>query len=735
MIAVNRGEMIQKSVVLVGAGNAHLVFLRRWRMRSVPGVAVTLVNAVEVIPYSALTPACLSGERERAAIEIDLVRLCRSAGVRLLVATVERIEAGQRLVHLAGRPPLAFDVLSLNIGASTPAVIDPQRWEGSIPLRPLSRLLDRCQQLLGELQTQPRPFHWVVVGGGASGCELAAALGRRIRELPQCRLTLVEAHERLLPRFPRAAGEIFTRHLRQLGVAIATGRRVCGGRAGELELDDGAILPCDAVVWAVPGAPPAVLRHSGLPTDAAGFLRVDPTLQVDGIAHLFAAGDCITLSDSPDLPRNGVYAVRQGPVLYDNIVAYLHGRRLRRFQPQRRCLYLLNLSDGRAVGNYGRLSFCGRWVRRWKDQIDRRWLLSFEPLPAMESTPANSAEEVAPLMRCGGCGAKVPGDTLRRVLSQLRLPDDPRVVVGLSAGEDAAVLQVTAEAPYQVQTVDYFRAFTDDPYLLGQAAAIHALSDLYAMHATPLAALAIVTVPFARGPIQEQMLRELLAGAQQVFSAESTILVGGHTTEGPELAVGFALTGWADRWTLFRKNAVRAGQDLILTKPLGTGALWAAWMRAALTAAHWRPLVEHLLVSNRVAAQLAAAAGVQACTDITGFGLAGHLLEMLDASHSAARLYSDAVPRLPGFDALAARGILSTLHPDNAKWEYRVRTAAPIPAWLFDPQTCGGLLLAVPPHQTDLLLARLRDAGYPQAAVIGQTLALEPHERPYIELL
>ena len=725
--------VLQKSVVLVGAGNAHLVFVRRWRMRPIPGIAVTWINAHDTIPYSAMTPACLNGEVKRQEISIDLVRLARSAGVRLVVATVQRIDPHERRVDLWDRPSLRFDVLSLNVGAVSRPLVDPACWDGSIPLRPLGRLIDRCEEIVRQLEKQPRPFHWVVVGGGASGCELTAALSRRCAGLPGVRLTLVEAHERLLPRFPRRAAAVFTERLRQANVTILTQRRVVGGSPGQLTLEDNQKLECDAVLWATPGAAPPLLRESGLPVDAEGFLRVQNTLQVDQWPYLFGAGDCISLLDYPTLPHNGVYAVRQGPVLYDNIVSYLLEHPLRPFRPQRRCLYLLNLSNGQAVGNYGGWTFSGRWARRWKERIDRRWLESFEPPAVMAASPG-AEENDSPLMRCGGCGAKVPGDVLHKVLGQLQVPHDPRVPLGLAEGEDAAVLQMSPDGLVQVQTVDYFRAFTDDPYLFGQATALHALSDLYAMNATPLAALAIVTLPFARGPIQEQMLHELLAGAQSVFTTEGVILAGGHTTEGPELALGFALTGLAHLPKLFRKNALQVGQRLVLTKPLGTGALWAAWMRAACPAHIWRQLVQHTLQSNRAAACIAAALDVKACTDITGFGLAGHLLEMLEASRLSARLFPDRLPLLDGFDQAVRQGIVSTLHADNAKWACRIHGAAPLPPWLFDPQTCGGLLLAVPPEQTDNLLTQLRMAGYTHAAVVGQTIPLQGASS-HIELL
>ncbi len=171
----------------------------------------------------------------------------------------------------------------------------------------------------------------------------------------------------------------------------------------------------------------------------------------------------------------------------------------------------------------------------------------------------------------------------------------------------------------EVQTVDYFKAFVDDPYLFGRIAALNSVSDLYAMNARPFSALAIATLPYARGPIQEAQLYELLSGAMQSLRELDVVLVGGHTTEGSELALGFSVTGHAETDRLFQKSQLRVGDVLMLTKPLGSGALLAAWMRGACKAAWFEKLVRALLVPNKVAAAIFDEAGVRACTDVTGF--------------------------------------------------------------------------------------------------------------------
>jgi selenide,water dikinase len=242
------------------------------------------------------------------------------------------------------------------------------------------------------------------------------------------------------------------------------------------------------------------------------------------------------------------------------------------------------------------------------------------------------------------------------------------------------------------------------------------------MNARPFSALAVATLPYARGPVQEAQLFELLSGAVQSLRSLGVVLTGGHTTEGSELALGFAVTGYAEEDRLFQKGALRPGDRLVLTKPLGSGALLAAWMRGACRGIWLERLNAGMLQANDRGAEVFRNAGVVACTDVTGFGLAGHLLEMIDASRVSVRLLKSAVPLYPGFEEVVGGGIVSTLQRDNAKVACRIDGPQPLPAWLFDPQTSGGLLAGVKPEAVNDVLAHLREAGYADAAVIGEVL-------------
>jgi selenide,water dikinase len=719
---------IEKSVVLVGAGNAHLGFVKRWGMQPVAGIAVTLVSEAPVIPYSAMVPAHIARDYTADEITIDLVRLCRAVGARFVAERVTGIDPSNRKVHFANRPPLAWDVLSVGVG-SVPACPGGVSTDRSFSMRPLGKLLARIDAFEEELTSHPRPFHLAVIGGGASGCELSLAIHKRLGRFPGFRLTLFQGNPRLLPEFPEGVARRFEEVFAQRGIAFRVDARATGNTNGDLLLEGGERVSCDAVLWATQAAEPRLLQESGLSVDAGGFLRVKDTLQSVSDAHVFGTGDCVSFESYPDLPKNGVLAVREGRVLFDNVISLLKGKPLRPFRPQRLCLCLLNTADGDAILRYGPLVWKSRWARKLKDRIDRAWIDKFTRFAPM-SEPAKEGESWQ--MRCGGCGSKISSDVLSAVLKRLDIPDDPRILMGCRAGEDAAVHRVRPESfsdepdkLVEVQTVDYFKAFVDDPYLFGRVAALNALSDLYAMNARPFSALAIATLPQARGPVQEAQLFELLSGALQSFQELGVVLTGGHTTEGNELALGFAVTGFAEEGRLFQKSLLRPGDRLILTKPLGSGALLAAWMRGECPAKWFSPLMESLLRANRQAGEVFRDAGVRACTDVTGFGLAGHLLEMLDGSRVSARLMRNQVPVYRGFEEVVARGIVSSLHPDNARMACRVQVAPPLPAWLFDPQTSGGLLAALPLEAVDPTLSRLRRAGCPDAAVIGEVVSAE----------
>ena len=283
-----------------------------------------------------------------------------------------------------------------------------------------------------------------------------------------------------------------------------------------------------------------------------------------------------------------------------------------------------------------------------------------------------------------------------------------------------------------LHTVDYFRGFIDDPYVFGQVAANHSLGDIFAMGGEPQSALAIVSIPFGLEAKMQDLLVQLMAGALQVLNQAGTALVGGHTSEGAELAMGFAVNGLADPARLLRKGGMRPGEKLILTKPLGTGTLFAADMRGKAKGRWIDAALASMLQSSRAAARCLHGHGATACTDVTGFGLLGHLAEMARPSGVDVELSLDALPLLDGALDTVRLGIFSSLQPQNVRLRRAVRgTEAfaddPRLPLIFDPQTAGGLLASVPGAQADACLLGLRGCGYAEAAIIGTVQPRSEH--------
>ena len=368
---------IEKRVVLLGAGNAHVQVVNWWRMQPVPGVQLSLVNNTLTVPYSGMLPGCIAGQYSEEEITIDVGRLCAAAAVELVPATASSIDPAKRQLHLEGRPPLSYDILSLNVGSRPLVPKHRLPDDKALSLKPLHTLLDRIGEAEKRLRAMDGPVRVVLVGSGAGGFEIGLALHRRWAGLGSVSLEILGAGDRVLPASPRALSRLAERVLRERGVGFRAGARVVGGDDGALHLESGETVACDLCVWATAATPLDILARSGLERDERGFLRAHATLQSVSVPEIFAAGDCVSLVSAPELPRAGIFSVREGPILWENLRSAVAGRPPRSYRPQSLYLFLLNTADGRAIMRYGHVAARGRWAFRWKNRIDRRWMRNF----------------------------------------------------------------------------------------------------------------------------------------------------------------------------------------------------------------------------------------------------------------------------------------------------------------------------------------------------------------------
>ena len=643
-------------LLLAGGGHSHALVLKRWAMRPEqrPKQSITLINRTSTALYSGMVPGLIAGLYQRDELAIDLRQLCDKAGVAFVEAEITGLNPQDKCLRLRHRPALHFDWLSLDVGAiSKPSA-------SGIPIKPLEASLAFLES---EDPSDPKPLR--VIGAGAAGLEVVLALRRR---WPQRELQLQQRSGQLDSGIQKV--------LQKANIALSNDHSdhhepslLCTGSQG-----------------------PAWLATAGLPLDPDGRIRTDRCLRVEGHPSLFASGDCAVISAEPR-PASGVWAVRAGRPLAINLEAACQGQKLRPWHPQREALQLIGSHEDAAWARWsGRQLGPSRLLWQLKQRIDRAFMAGFQQPTAMtDATP----------MACRGCAAKLPAQPLAAALKRVELGGQPEDAACLPGGKGL------------LQSMDGFPALVSDPWLNGRLTALHACSDLWACGANVSSAMATVTLPMVSANEQQELLVQTLAGVRSVLSEQDAELIGGHTMESrsaspmpASLGVQITLTVNGDRpQSPWLKSGLRAGDALLISRPLGTGVLFAGAMSGATKATDLDAALKCMACSQHTLIEQVEPIldGIHACTDITGFGLLGHLGEMLQNNPGLkVKLDGSAIPAYPGALELFERGVSSTLAPSNrAAWrwlegpiELQQQPSAALLELLVDPQTCGPLLMA-----------------------------------------
>ena len=706
----------KKDLVLIGGGHSHIAVIKELGMKPLPGTRVTLISEEIYTPYSGMLPGLIAGHYSFDDCHIDLRQLCQWAGIRFVCSAVEQLDPIKKKAICHQYPPLRYDFLSINCGSlpSLSSIKGASKYGHAI--KPGKKFLTHWLQWLDSLALTHQSPHIVVVGVGAAGIETILAMHYRLQSITNIKahFTLISAENNILSSHNLQVQTFLQQHLTTLDIKLINNRRVVSAKNGQLLLDNNRLLNTDFVTWTISAGAQPWLANSGLECDDKGFVKVDKFLRSLSHPDIFAVGDSAAFTPTP-LPKAGVYAVRQGPILTKNLIAVITHRSLRIFKPQPNFLSLLSTGGHYAVASRGSLFFHGKWVWYWKNFIDRQFMARFRPKPMAAKVSVD--DNTHSTMRCGGCGAKVSSDILQNVLMQLDIKTSSDIVS--NQGDDAAIIKLPS-GMHWAQSTDFFRSFIDDPYLFGRIAAVHSLGDIYAMGAKPHSALVTAVIPYNQAEIMQDTLLHLMLGILKTLNDENTKLIGGHSGEGPELAVGLNVNGTVILEKALTKAGLNHGDSLILTKPLGTGVLLAANMAIRCQGRWLDNAFNFMLQSNRTASNIFQKHGARSCTDITGFGLLGHLQEMLTASQCGAILTLDNIPVLDGALWCSEQGIQSTLYNANKQsvGHQSISSKHAVFPLLFDPQTAGGLLAGIPDAHVDNCLQELANAGY-TAAKIG----------------
>jgi len=373
-----------RHVVLAGAGHAHVQVLKRFAASPPPDATLTLITRTRHTPYSGMLPGQIAGLYDFHETHIDTVPLSDHAGAQCRLNTVTGIDRARKMVICDDGEHVPYDILSIDTGSTPNLDRMPGGAVEAIPVKPIDGFLERFEAMRKRILERRAKAHIALVGDGAGGVELMLSVERRLRREvkaaglsgSELSFTLIGASERILPGFPESFAARFEALCERRFIRLQTGSRVTQVEPGKLTLDGGGAVQADEVLWVTQASAPGWLKGTGLELDDRGFLRVDQHLNALGEPDIFAAGDVIAFEPRP-LPKSGVYAVRSGPVLAENIRNRLAGKALTAFKPQQTALYLISTGTKHAIGTRNGLVFAGQWVWHLKDWIDRRFMDQF----------------------------------------------------------------------------------------------------------------------------------------------------------------------------------------------------------------------------------------------------------------------------------------------------------------------------------------------------------------------
>ncbi|WP_340123446.1 selenide, water dikinase SelD [Methylobacter svalbardensis] len=746
----NKSTPIVSDLVLLGGGHANIQVLKMLAMNPIGGLRITLISDQTHSPYSGMIPGYLAGYYFYEDCHFDLRRICEELGLRFIKAKIIGIDPQRKKIQLENRAEVGYDCASINVGIEPRSLenLSPEATVKLIPLKPISKFLAHWDKLIADLKAYKGSdtLQLAVVGAGAAGVEISIILKMLIDQHQwNAGVSLIQRHEFLISAKDRLAQGKLSNTLKKLGITVLQNTQALKEQENGLMLKDeqGFVYTKDfyRILMATQASAPKWFKRSELPVSSEGFLTVTEKLLVENEHDLFAAGDCIHFSPAP-LKKAGVYAVRQGRVLEHNIRAFFTGKsELKNFHPKKNVLSLITIGERKALVHQDSPSIL-RWMwpsLLWivKDGIDRRFMQRFQartfsikpqhvnktmPVPKSTLVPEDWESNT-----CGGCGSKLAASTLIRSLNKLAFPKDDAVLLGVNDGEDCALTRFS-EHVLCLQSIDQFRSFISDPYLLGQIATQHALSDVYAMGGIAKTAQVGLTLAAANKKIHQEDIFQLMSGVLDILTKSAVSLVGGHTGEGAELAISIAVQGEVAPEQVLRKQLTQSGNRLVLTKPIGTGAIFAANMLAQANGKLVDEALSSMLESNKTAMEIIKGFDVSGCTDITGFGLLGHAFEMMgrnDDNALGVKIGYQAIPLFDGVGELFAKGYYASIAEENYQSLTAVLSAdvsnQKFPA-LFDPQTSGGLLFSVPADQEEACLKALHQNGVTKACDIGEII-------------
>ena len=709
--------MAEKKLVLIGGGHSHILLLKKLGMQPIKGLNITLITPNPELVYTGMLPAAILGVYSFEQIKVDLFNLVNFANSKIIFSYVNKIDLRKKVVCLDERTPIEFDILSIDIGINYQLLNVPGSERFSTPVKPFDNFINQWEKFLSNLTARENTPELSIIGAGAAGCELALCINFKLKSLGKIpKIHLIDKTE-IAGNFPDRAKANILKLLNRNKVILQNNANISSISKGRVHLEEGKIITSDLILSAAGGKPHKWLSETELNLEN-GFLSIKQSLQSTSHDFVFASGDCASIINLPT-QKAGVFAVRSAPFLYQNIKNYLSSKKLKRYNPQKKFLQALTIDNKKALLFWGSFSLQGTIPWIFKDFVDKSFIKKFSVKHSMKSTVVekNNLENQE---LCGACGAKVGSIVLENALA--KLPKNTNGMIN-AIGDDAAIVDINQGK--HVFTTDHLRKFCSDPWKMSRITAIHSLGDIWAMGSIPLLVLSHITIPDLSITDQKRYLDEIVDSANSVFKKEGASIIGGHTSKGKELTIGFTIIGQINKKPI-TLNGAKDGDQIILTKPLGTGTILAGEMQG-LAKGIWIKNAHDWMMKSQGCVTKFLVNKVTSMTDVTGFGLYGHLKNICKSSNISAVLSIDEIPILEGALELSLKGVKSTIFDDNFQQAEVNDINLDNLRWplLFDPQTAGGLLASVPKRHIYEVKKQLKKLGF-SSSVIGKFVKGDP---------
>ncbi len=688
-----------KDLILIGGGHSNLKVIKDFVKKPIPNLRITLISNVIDTPYSGMLPGYIEGLYTWRDVNIDLYKLSTFGNFRFIHDEVININGKERKIFFNQRPHIKFDYLSINIGIES----DFSKIQGAkkytVPLKPISRINYNF------FQNKLNVNNIAIIGAGSAGVEISLALRKRVNK--NINVTLFSGANGILPSYDKITSQKIKKILINSNIKLIEKDPVRLINKNYIITSKNIKHSIDKSILATNGLAPSWIRNTDLKLCAKGFIETNTNFQTN-FDYIFASGDIINFANK-DLPKSGVYAVKSGKILSKNIRNKILKKQLLNYIPQNYHLSLIGLANNKALGHKYGLSFVNKFNFDIKKLIDKNFVekYSLKKISKMKLKKVNNPE-----MLCKGCAAKISIDVIKN-----SIPSE------LSYISNDAALIPTSKNLYH--TIDMINSIITDPYKLGMISANHSLSDIYASGSKPVSAQMILQLPLASNEINSRDLNQVFSGAKDILQKNSCELSGGHTMIGEDdhPVIGFSVIGKGNY--LQSKKILQNGDLLILTGKIGSGLIFAGINSDKIDSFYQIPVLEQMLEGNFLIGNVIKDIKPICATDITGFGLCNHLLNLINRVESLKGL-NIKIKNIPIFDGVIKcinRKVRSSLFLQNYNFgkdylSYQDSSNS-INEILFDPQTVGGIAFIIPKNEKQNTLSVLNKNKIP-FSIIGK---------------